>query len=266
MMNTHTSNKASQRSRTPSRREYIELLVDAALQDADEMKLGILEWSALHRDVWLEQGRDETWIRLRIESATRWASLIKDLQAERLTPGQIRKAIRQGYEQMAQIEPDLYRLMLQRTGQTEPDPTIRGTIYNLPQRYALRVLVFHTNEQSYRAFCQWKQLEPSGYEEGRSERIVYDLSTVEELDYQLSMAQFMITCFEERPRLSNQEISQRISTWGKQARHQFIVTYGYAPEQSTTPFIPVTLDGPQDHDDYMAWVRSLPDDDDKQEL
>jgi len=39
---------------------------------------------------------------------------------------------------------------------------------------------------------------------------------------------------------------------GKQLRATFIAKHGYRPEDSTTPYVPVTIDGPQDHDAYYA--------------
>jgi len=35
-------------------------------------------------------------------------------------------------------------------------------------------------------------------------------------------------------------------------RATFIATHGYRPEDSTTPYVPVTIDGPQDHHAYYA--------------
>ncbi len=43
-----------------------------------------------------------------------------------------------------------------------------------------------------------------------------------------------------------------MEAYGKQLRAAFIAKYRYLPEDSTTPCIPVTVDGPQDHDEYYA--------------
>jgi hypothetical protein len=39
---------------------------------------------------------------------------------------------------------------------------------------------------------------------------------------------------------------------GEQLRAIFIAKHGYPPEESTTPYMPVTTDGPTDHDTYYA--------------
>ncbi|MGH2479530.1 MAG: hypothetical protein ACRDHW_07750 [Ktedonobacteraceae bacterium] len=41
-----------------------------------------------------------------------------------------------------------------------------------------------------------------------------------------------------------------METRGQQLRAVFIDHHGYRPEESFTPYIPVTIDGPQDHDEY----------------
>jgi hypothetical protein len=45
--------------------------------------------------------------------------------------------------------------------------------------------------------------------------------------------------------------TRSLHSW-EQLRAIFIVTHGYRPEDSTTPYVPVTIDGPQDHDAYYA--------------
>jgi hypothetical protein len=52
-----------------TREQYVELLVDASMREADELEAGFAAWCELNVPRWHEMGRDETWIRQRIESA-----------------------------------------------------------------------------------------------------------------------------------------------------------------------------------------------------
>ncbi|GEM_PF-4194941 len=45
---------------------------------------------------------------------------------------------------------------------------------------------------------------------------------------------------------------ERVYAFGVQLRQKFIAAHGYLPEDSTTPRVPVTVDGPVDRDEYMA--------------
>ncbi|HEU5379829.1 MAG TPA: hypothetical protein VFV38_30775, partial [Ktedonobacteraceae bacterium] len=58
--------------------------------------------------------------------------------------------------------------------------------------------------------------------------------------------------FDEPGQPTKDQIAQRMETYGKQLREVFLAKYGYAPEESTTPYVPVTINGPQDHETYYA--------------
>lgn len=69
------------------------------------------------------------------------------------------------------------------------------------------------------------------------------------------MCQCLISCFSVQPSLDSAAIHQRIDSWTKQARADFVARYGYKPEEATTPFTPVTVTGPIDHDAYIVMMR-----------
>ena len=48
------------------------------------------------------------------------------------------------------------------------------------------------------------------------------------------------------------QIAPLLEAYGKHLRATFIAKHGYPPEDSATPYVPVTIDGPQDHDAYYA--------------
>ena len=58
--------------------------------------------------------------------------------------------------------------------------------------------------------------------------------------------------FEAPEHLTTDQVSLLMESRGKQLRATFIAKYGYRPEDSTTPYVPVTIDGPQDHNAYYA--------------
>jgi hypothetical protein len=82
--------------------------------------------------------------------------------------------------------------------------------------------------------------------------VVRDLSTVEELELALAMSRYALQLFEAPEHFPKDQIAPLMEAHGKQLRATFIARYGYRPEDSATPYVPVTIDGPQDHDAYYA--------------
>ncbi len=82
--------------------------------------------------------------------------------------------------------------------------------------------------------------------------MVRDLSTVEELEVALAMSRYTLQLFGTPEKLTQDQIALLMEAYGKQLRAAFIAKHGYQPEDSRTPYIPVTIDGPEDHDAYYA--------------
>ena len=68
----------------------------------------------------------------------------------------------------------------------------------------------------------------------------------------LELSRYALTLFDAPESLTNDQISLLMEAHGKHLRATFLSKYGYQPEDSTTPYVPVTIDGPQDHDAYYA--------------
>ena len=83
-------------------------------------------------------------------------------------------------------------------------------------------------------------------------RVVRDLSTVEELQLMLAMSRYALNLFDASERLTKDQIASLMEAHGKQLRVIFIARHGYRPEDSTPPCVPVTINGPQNHDAYYA--------------
>jgi len=90
------------------------------------------------------------------------------------------------------------------------------------------------------------------FEQPDSVRVVRDLSTVEELEMMLALSRYALHMFDALENLTNDQITSLMQVHGKHLRAIFLSKYGYRPEDSTTPYVPVTIDGPQDHDTYYA--------------
>ncbi|HEU5374074.1 MAG TPA: hypothetical protein VFV38_01420 [Ktedonobacteraceae bacterium] len=90
------------------------------------------------------------------------------------------------------------------------------------------------------------------FEQPDSIRVVRDLSTVEELELALAMSRCTLQLFDALEKRTNDQISALMEVYGKQLRAAFIAKHGYLPEDSATPYVPVTIDGPQDHNAYYA--------------
>jgi hypothetical protein len=66
------------------------------------------------------------------------------------------------------------------------------------------------------------------------------------------MSRYTLQLLEAPEKLTHEQISLLMEAYGKQLRATFIAKHGYQPEDSAAPYVPVTVDGPQDHDAYYA--------------
>jgi hypothetical protein len=236
-----------------TREQYVEMLIDASFKDAREIELGFMGWCERHVPIWREQGYDEMWIRRRIETAQATRSLHRKFKEQGLTMLDIRDELRKAYAD----HPELYDLAVER-GRLHPGLLrYRGNTSDLRQRYTLRVMVYETDKLAYEKFCSWSdQPVPSPdsvfFEQPDSIRVVRDLSTVEELELALALSRYTLQLFGAPEKLTQDQISLLMETYGKQLRASFLARHKYQPEDSMTPYVPVTVDGPQDHDAYYA--------------
>ncbi len=211
-----------------TREQYIEMLIDASFRDASEMESGFTSWCEKHVPTWRKQEYDETWIRQRIETAQSPRGLHRTLKEQGLTMLEIRDALRKTYAD----HPELYDLARERERIQPGLLRYRGNTGDLRQRYTLRVLIYETDKLAV--------------------RVVRDLSTVEELEMMLAMSRYALHLFDAPENLTTDQIAPLMEAHGKQLRAIFIAKHGYRPEDSTTPYVPITIDGPQDHDAYYA--------------
>jgi hypothetical protein len=236
-----------------TREQYVEMLIDASFKDAAEIEFGLLSWCERHTRIWREQGYDELWIRQRIETAQASRGLHRNLKEQGLTMLEIREILRKAYAEY----PELYDLARARE-QIHPGPLLyRGNTSDLRQRYTLRVLVYETDKLAYGQFCRWNGLpvpdpESDFLEQPKDIRVVRDLSTVEELEMMLALSTYGFQLFDRPEKCPKDQIAPCMEAYGKQLRAAFIAKQRYKPEDSATPYIPVTIDGPQDHDVYYA--------------
>lgn len=236
-----------------TREQYIEMLIDASCGEASEMESGFLSWCERHVPTWRKLGYDEPWIRLRIDMAQTTRGLHRTLKQQGLTMLEIREELRKTYANA----PELYDLALERERHHPGHLRYRGNTGDLRQRYTLRIMLYETDKLSYEQFCRWGGLltpspENVFCEQPDQVRVVRDLSTVEELELALAMSRYALGLFDASKRLTKGQIASLMETHGKQLRATFIARYGYPPEDSATPYVPVTIDGPQDHDVYYA--------------
>src|SRR5258708_9139966 len=228
-----------------TREQYIEMLIDASFRDASEMESGFTSWCERHVPTWRKQEYDETWIRQRIETAQISEGLNRKLKEQGLTMLEIRDALRMAYADY----PELYDLAIERE-RIQPGPLrYRGNTGDLRQRYTLRVLIYETDKLAYEKFCRWSGLPvPSPdmifFEQPDTVRVVRDLSTVEELELILALTRYALQLFDTPENLTQDQIAPLMEAHGKQLRATFIAKHGYRPEDSTTPYVPVTIDGP----------------------
>jgi len=232
-----------------TREQYVEMLIDASLREASEMEAGFLSWCERHAPIWREQGYDETWIRQRIEMAQGTRGLHRTLKLKGLTMLEIREELRKKYADA----PELYDLARARERLHPGLLRYRGNTSDLRQRYTLRVLLYETDKLAYEQFCRWGGLPVPGpasvfWEQPDTVRVVRDLSTVEELELMLDMSRYALHLFDAPQHLTKDQVAPLMEAHGKELRTTFIARHGYRPEDSATPYVPVTIDGPQDHD------------------
>lgn len=236
-----------------TREQYIEMLVEASCWEASEMESGFLSWCERHVPTWRKLGYDETWIRQRIETAQITRGLHRKLKQKGLTILEIREELRKAYAD----HPELYDLARERERIHPGLLRYRGNTGDLLQRYTLRVLLYETDKLTYEKFCRWGGLpapDPESIfrEQPDSVRVVRDLSTVEELELALALSRYALNLLNAPASLAKDQLASLMEAHGKQLRATFIARYGYPPEDSTTPYVPVTIEGPQDHDVYYA--------------
>jgi len=236
-----------------TREQYVEMLIDASLREASEMEAGFLSWCERHVPIWRQQEYDETWIRQRIEMAQSTRELHRTLKLQGLSMLEMREELRKMYADA----PELYDLARARERHHPGLLRYRGNTGDLQQRYTLRVLLYETDKLAYEKFCRWSGLPMPGpesvfWEQPDAVRVVRDLSTVEELELMLVMSRYALHLFDAPEHLTKNQIALRMEAHGNQLRAAFIARHGYRPEDSTTPYVPVTIDGPQDHDAYYA--------------
>lgn len=236
-----------------TREQYTEMLIDASLREASEMESGFLSWCERHVPTWRQQGYDETWIRQRIEMAQNTRGLHHTLKQQGLTMMEIREELRKMYAD----DSVLYDLARERARLHHGLLRYRGNTGDLRQCYTLRIMIYETDKLTYEKFCRWSGLpvpspESVFFEQPDTVRVVRDLSTVEELELMLAMSSYALHLFDVPENLTTDQTAQLMEAHGKHLRGTFIAKHGYTPEDSTTPYVPVTIEGPQDHDAYYA--------------
>jgi hypothetical protein len=237
-----------------SREQYVEMLIDSFLQDVAEIEKDFLSWCEKHVPTWREQGRDETWIRLRIEMAQTSRGLHRTLKERDMGMLEIREELRKTYADSS----DLYELAKK---EHRDLLRYRGDAWDLRQRYSFRVLLYEADKLAHKKYCLWSGLPVPGPDvvfcEPPESRVVRDLSTVEELEMMLEVSRYLSQLLDAPEPLAADQITARMYAHGEQLRAIFIERQGYPPEESTTPYLPVTIDGPTDHDSYYA--KEFPD-------
>ena len=217
------------------------------------METGFTFWCEQHVPTWRTQGHDETWIRLRVEMAQNTRSLHRTLKEQGLSMLEIREELRKTYRD----RPQLYELALERERLHPHFLRYQGNTSDLRQRYTLRVLLYETEKLAYEKFCRWSGLpapspDATFCEQPDEVRVVRDLSTVEELEMMLELSRYACHLFDAPENFTQEDIPLLMEAHGKHMRALFISKHGYRPEDSTTPYVPVTIEGPQDHDIYYA--------------
>ena len=240
-------------ARLMTREQYIEMLIVASCRETSEMESGFMSWCERHVPTWREQGYDETWIRRRIEMAQNTRGLSSTLKQQGLTMLEMREELRKAYT----ARPELYDLARARERLHPGLLRYRGNTGDLRQRYTLRVMLYDTEKRTYEQFCRWSGLPVPGpesvfLEQPDAIRVVRDLSTVEELELALALSRYALHLFDAPEHLTADQIASLMEAYGKQLRESFLARYGYPPEDSATPYVPVTIEGPQDHDAYYA--------------
>jgi len=236
-----------------TREQYIEILIEESLREASEMEAGFKCWCEHHVPIWRSRGYDENWVRQRIETAQSTRRLHRTLKEQGLTMLEICEELRKTYTDA----PELYDLAVERERRQPGSLRYHGNTSDLRQRSTLRVLIYETDKLTYEKFCHWSGLpapkpDVPFFEQPDTLRVVRDLSTVEELEMMLAMSRYALHLFDAPENLTNTQIASLMEAHGKHLRSIFLSTYKYQPEDSATPYVPVTIDGPQDHDIYYA--------------
>ena len=229
------------------------MLIEESLQEASEMEAGFLSWCEQHAPIWRARGYDEHWVRQRIEAAQSTRRLHRTLKEQGLTILEICEELRKTYTDT----PELYDLAIERERRHPGSLCYRGNTTDLRQRSTLRVLIYETDKLVYEKFCMWRGLPAPNpdvpfFEQPDNIRVIRDLSTVEELDMMLAMCRYALHLFDAPENLAYNQVASLMEAHGKHLRTIFLSTHKYQPEDSTTPYVPVTIDGPQDHDVYYA--------------
>jgi len=237
----------------PTREQYVEMLIDASFWDASEMESGFMSWCERHVPVWRKQGYAETWIRQRIAMAQSTRGLHRTLKQLGPTMLEIREELRKMYANA----PELYDLARERARLRPGLLRYRGNTGDLRQRYTLRVMIYETDKLAYEKYCRWSSLpvldpESVFFEQPDQVRVVRDLSTVEALEMALALSSYALQLFDAPGTLTKDQLAALMEAHGKQLRATFHARHGYPPEDSATPYVPVTIEGPQDHDAYFA--------------
>lgn len=233
--------------------QYVEMLIDDSFRDASEMESGFMSWCEHHVPTWRQQGYDEMWIRQRIEMAQSTRGLHRTFKEQGLTMLEIRDELRKMYAD----HPELYDLAREGERLRPGLLRYRGNTGDLRQRSTLRIMIYETDKLASEKFCCWSGLPMPGpesvfFEQPDTVRVVRDLSTVEELELLLALSRYALHLFAAPENLTKDQIAPLMEAHGKHLRATFIAKHGYQPEDSTTPYVPVTIDGPQDHDAYYA--------------
>lgn len=238
---------------TVTHEQYIAMCIEDFFQDALAIEEDFLSWSARHAPTWHEQGRCETWIRQRIEMALTSRGWYRAMRNQEMTLLEIRDEVYSLYAHHTA----LYTMAIEQERLQSGHLCYRGNTSDLRRRHALRVAIYETDQQTYTHHCRLHNLpvpapDTPFYEQPEPIRVVRDLSTVEELDMGLATSRYLLQVFTSSPRVDDQSIMRLVETYGQHLRASFINTHGYLPEESTTPYIPVTIAGPQEHDTYYA--------------
>lgn len=227
--------------------QYVEVLIDGFLEETALLSKGFAAWSERHVPFWRKHGYGEEWIRERIALAQGSRRLAATFARKHFDQYQIRDALRETYADAH----SLYQFALARPDQMQ----YRGNIGDLHLRHALRLAVYAADKQAHHAYLLCRNAPPQPFREIDNLTHIRDCSTVEELEVMLDLCRHLDLLFSTRPVLSSQVITERAQAYGEQQRLTFFEQYGYYPEDSRTPYTPVTLAGPQDHDAYFCSLR-----------
>lgn len=234
-----------------TREQYAELLAEASFREAALMERGLLIWGEKHVPHWREHGRDEQWIRQRIKLAQSTRSLHRAMRQRGWSIMEIFEELRKMYIEST----ELYDAALADEEKSPGPLRYRGNTGDLRLRYTLRVLLYETDKLVYNELCRlYEQTDnpEAVFAEKPNTRVIRDLSCVEDLELMLSLSSYTLRLYLALEQLPDDDLMPLIHAEGERLRAHFIEQHGYAPEDSAVPYIPVTLDGPQDYEEYRA--------------